>query len=161
MPLEESATTEASRRCPLTEMLRDFGGYFLEHVLEAFANGICIETAQNAAPAELEISQILSVCLSDVCLSVFFLIHFLVRSMRYSSTYRIKITQKRALARFTACKRAIFWSVLIQVVRGRCTLLKWRLRRHLPPRVNSSRGSIWGDDTERSANLIRIELPST
>ena len=48
-------------------MLRDFGGYFLEHVLEAFASGICIETARNAAPAELEIGQILSVCvMSDV-----------------------------------------------------------------------------------------------
>ena len=41
-PLEESATTEASRRCSLNEMLTGIRGSFWGQVLEAFANGICV-----------------------------------------------------------------------------------------------------------------------
>ena len=37
---EESATTEASRRCPLTGFLRDFGVLFSGHTFEASATDI-------------------------------------------------------------------------------------------------------------------------
>ena len=39
-PLEESATTEASRRCPLTGFLREFGVLFSGHLFEASASGM-------------------------------------------------------------------------------------------------------------------------
>ena len=39
-PLEESATTEASRRCSLTGFLREFGVLFSGHIFEASASGI-------------------------------------------------------------------------------------------------------------------------
>ena len=69
-PFEESATTEASRRCPLTGFLREFRVMFWGHVLEVFANGICVLAVQNTTPEMLRIGQNLSdVCLS-VCLSV-------------------------------------------------------------------------------------------
>ena len=41
-PFEESAMTEASRRCSLNEMLTGIRGSFWGQVLEAFANGICV-----------------------------------------------------------------------------------------------------------------------
>ena len=61
-PFEESATTEASRRCPLTGFLREFRDMFWGHVLEVFANGICVLAAQNTTPEMLRIGQNLSVC---------------------------------------------------------------------------------------------------
>ena len=63
-PLEESATTEASRRCPLTGFLREFRVLFWGHVLEVFANGICVLAVQNTTPELLRIGPDLSVCLS-------------------------------------------------------------------------------------------------
>ena len=60
-PFEESETTEASRRCPLTGFLRDFRVMFWGHVLEVFANGICVLAVQNTTPELLEIGPILSV----------------------------------------------------------------------------------------------------
>ena len=61
-------TTEASRRCPLTEMLREFRGQFWGPGFAAFAKEIGISTAQNRVRAELQIGQILS----GVCLCVHF-----------------------------------------------------------------------------------------
>ena len=49
-PFEESATTEASRRCPLTGFLREFRVLFWGHVLEVFVNGICVLAVQNTTP---------------------------------------------------------------------------------------------------------------
>ena len=62
-PLEESATTEASRRCSLTGMLTGIRGSFGGQVLEAFATSICVLTVQNPSPELLRIGWILSVCL--------------------------------------------------------------------------------------------------
>ena len=70
-PFEESETTEASRRCPLTGFLREFRVLFWGHVLEVFANGICVLAVQNTTPELLWIGPILCVCVS-VCLSHFF-----------------------------------------------------------------------------------------
>ena len=77
-PLEESATTEASRRCPLTGFLREFRVLFWGHVLEVFANGICVLAVQNTTPEMLRIGQILSVCRmsSTRIRSHFFCSHF-------------------------------------------------------------------------------------
>ena len=66
-PFEESATTEASRRCPLTGFLREFRVMFWGHVLEVFANGICVLAVQNTTPEMLRIGEILS----DVCLPMY------------------------------------------------------------------------------------------
>ena len=66
-PFEEGATTEASRRCPLTGFLREIEVLFSGHVLEAFATGICVLAVQNSRSELLRIGRIL--CLSDVCLS--------------------------------------------------------------------------------------------
>ena len=65
-PFEESETTEASRRCPLTGFLREFRVLFWGHVLEVFANGICVLAVQNTTPELLRIGPNLSVCVS-VC----------------------------------------------------------------------------------------------
>ena len=77
-PLEESATTEASRRCSLNGMLTGIRVLFWGQVLERFATGICVLAVQNMATAELDIGRILSVCLcTGTCLSVHvFFSHF-------------------------------------------------------------------------------------
>ena len=62
-PLEESATTEASRRCSLNGILTGIRVLFWGQVLERFATGICVLAVQNIATAELDIGRILSVCL--------------------------------------------------------------------------------------------------
>ena len=64
-PFEESATTEASRRCPLTGFLREFRVMCWGHVWEILANGIGVLAGQNTTPEMLRIGQNLSVCLSD------------------------------------------------------------------------------------------------
>ena len=48
---------------------------FWGHVLEVFANGICVLAVQNTTPEMLRIGQNLSVCLC-VCLQHFFCSHF-------------------------------------------------------------------------------------
>ena len=45
---------------------------FWGHVLEVFANGICVLAVQNTTPEMLRIGQIMS----DVCLTGFFCSHF-------------------------------------------------------------------------------------
>ena len=57
-PFEESETTEASRRCPLTGFLREFRVLFWGHGLEVFANGICVLAVQNTTSEMLKIGQI-------------------------------------------------------------------------------------------------------
>ena len=126
-PFEESATTEASRRCPLTGFLREFRDMFWGHVLEVFANGICVLAVQNTTPEMLRIGRILS----DVCLFVvtlFFAATFSMIFMKNSFAFSRKITQKRgSRAAYDADRDSISdWPPC----RGRCTLLKWRLRRH-------------------------------
>ena len=61
-PLEESATTEASRRCSLNGMLNGIRGSFWGRVLEAFATSISILAVKNESPELLRIGWILSVC---------------------------------------------------------------------------------------------------
>ena len=68
-PLEESATTEASRRCSLNGMLTGIRVLFWGQVLERFATGICVLTVQNTSPEQLRIGRILSACMF-VCLFV-------------------------------------------------------------------------------------------
>ena len=71
---EESATTEASRRCPLTGFLRDFGVLFSGHTFEASATGIGHLVVQNTTPEMLRIGTIRFVCLyvcQRTCTSVF------------------------------------------------------------------------------------------
>ena len=68
-PFEESETTEASRRSPLTGFLREFRVLFWGHVFEVFANGICVLAVQNTTPEQLRIGPILSdICLMSVTL---------------------------------------------------------------------------------------------
>ena len=132
-PFEESATTEASRRCPLTGFLREIGVLFSGHVLEAFATGICVLTVQNTGPELLRIGPILSVCLF-LCLFVTLFFRPLFRAGRwhYSSVFR-KNHSKNGVPPGTRRRDGPF---SMPPCRGRCTLLKWRLRRHLPPRPN-------------------------
>ena len=68
-PLEESATTEASRRCSLNGMLTGIRRPFWGRGFESSASGICVLTVQNMVPELLQIGSILSVCVS-VCLFV-------------------------------------------------------------------------------------------
>ena len=68
-PLEESATTEASRRCSLNGMLTGIRRPFLGQVFEGSASGIWLLAVQNTVPELLRIGPILSVCLS-VCVCV-------------------------------------------------------------------------------------------
>ena len=66
-PFEESATTEASRRCSLINWdVNRNPEVVLGKVLETFATGICVLDVQNMVPELLRISPILSVC-GDVC----------------------------------------------------------------------------------------------
>ena len=71
-PFEESATTEASRRCPLTGFLREFRVLFWGHVLAVFANGICVVAVQNTTPVLLRIGPILMTPLRRFFCSPFF-----------------------------------------------------------------------------------------
>ena len=50
---------------------------FWGHVLEVFANGICVLAVQNTTPELLRIGPILSVCLSVLFVHTFFCSHFL------------------------------------------------------------------------------------
>ena len=127
-PFEESATTEASRRCPLTGFLREIGVLFSGHVLEAFATGICVLTVQNTGPELLRIGPILSVCLCVCLLSVtlFFRRLFGAGRWHYSSVFR-KNHSKNGVPPGTRRRDGPF---SMPPCRGRCTLPKWRLRRH-------------------------------
>ena len=95
-PFEESATTEASRRCPLTGFLREIGVLFSGHVLEAFATGICVLAVQNSCSELLRISPILSVCLS-VCYA-FFAAPFWSRSMDVQLSFQKNSRSKKGSA---------------------------------------------------------------
>jgi hypothetical protein len=67
---EESATTEASRRCPLTGFLREFGVSFSAHTFEAYTTDIGHLDVQNTVPEMLQIGPNLSVVCLFVCHSV-------------------------------------------------------------------------------------------
>ena len=66
-PLEESATTEASRRCSLNGILTGIRRSFWGRGFEPSASGICVLTVQNMVPELLRIASILSVCVSSFC----------------------------------------------------------------------------------------------
>ena len=98
-PFEESATTEASRRCPLTGFLREFRVMFWGHVLEVFANGICVLAVQNTTPEMLRIGQNLSGCLSvwlSVC-NTFFAATFSMNFMKNSFAFSRKNHSKKGI----------------------------------------------------------------
>ena len=64
--LEESATTEEKPEELLSRDLTRISDFALEHILRAFASGICVFGVRKGVLADLQIGQIFSVCLS-VC----------------------------------------------------------------------------------------------
>ena len=92
-------------------MLREFRGPFWGPVFEAFTKEICISTAQNRVPEELQIGQILSVCLLLLLLLlcvIFFWTTFQDPQYRYECNF-MKITlQKEGFERYSEGKVADF-----------------------------------------------------
>ena len=74
--LEESANDRGKPEVPIIRELREFQRLFWEPVLRLFASGICVFRVRNKDPADLQIGQNVSVCLS-VCLYHFFCRRFL------------------------------------------------------------------------------------
>ena len=114
-------------------MLTGIQGSYWGQVLKAFAPSISILTVQNPSPELLRIGWILSVCLS-VCVSVqLFAGRFLDQfEQEFNCNFMKRASKKGLLPGILNPTR----SFSVPPCRGRCTLLKWRLRRHLPPRPN-------------------------
>ena len=89
------------------------------------------------ATAELDIGWILSACVR-VCLSVqLFAGRFLDQfEQEFNCNFMKRALKKGALAPISVGEAEHFRVVPHPACLGRCTLLKWRLRRHLPPRPN-------------------------
>ena len=109
-----------------------FGDKFLRHLRLVL---ICVLTVQNMGTAELDIGWILSVCVF-VCVFVKlsagrFLDKF---EEEFNCNFMKRALKKGALATVATPNSPIF--VPHPACLGRCTLLKWRLRRHLPPQPN-------------------------
>ena len=136
-PLEESATTEASRRCPLTGMLAGFrgrfGDRFLRHLRLVYAFWLS-QTSPRSSSGSAR-----SVCLF-LCFSVSLFVHTFFRLIfgpilnGIQSQIHEKSAPKTGPRAAHAAERDPIsdWPPC----RGRCTLLKWRLRRHLPIQPN-------------------------
>ena len=95
-PLEESATTEASRRCSLNGMLTGIRRPFWRQVFEASASGIWLLAVQNKVPEMLSIGPILSVGLC-VCSTFSAALFGPILDRIHSYFQKKKITQKREL----------------------------------------------------------------
>ena len=127
---EESANDRGSRRCPLVGM---FGRLIQDPLLRASSSDYSVSSVWKRDPAELEIGSNMFVCLF-VCLSVLFFCQASFESARddFKGYFKKKSLQKRGLRR----KGVSAWTGLgpsptpASSVVG--TLLKLRLRRHLP-----------------------------
>ena len=107
---------------------------FWGQVFEAFATSIRILAVPNVSPEQLRIGQIcLSVCLSVVC-STFCRSFFGPMLNGSQSQFHEKSAPKTGSRAAHDAERDPISDQ--PPCRGRCTLLKWRLRRHLPIRPN-------------------------
>ena len=142
-PFEESATTEASRRCSLTGMLAGFRGRFGDKFLRHLRLVSAFWLSKTwPRPSSISAGSCLFACLS-VCVFVqLFAGRFLDQfEQEFNCNFMKRALKKGVLATVATPNSPIF--VPHPACLGRCTLLKWRLRRHLPPRPNWWRRSWW------------------
>ena len=127
---EESANDRGSRRCPLVGMLRESGSLIRDPLLRASSSGNSVSNVWKRDPADLESGSNLSVCPMSV---FFFVSNFLSRpetiSKAISRKNRSKIGGCEGRERRTGLVLGPSPTPASSVVG---TLLKLRLRRHLP-----------------------------
>ena len=96
--------------CSLTGFLREFRVLFWGHVLEVFANGICVLAVQNTTPELLRIGWILCVCLSVCLMSHFFCSPFFDDFCEeFICDFRKKTLKKGDPGRHTTPRWTVFW----------------------------------------------------